>query len=300
MLKRELAPVRELQSSLAARRKSSLLQDLGLLVYLFSVLAAALTLAFCGEGRRVEYAILFALMGASALLAAYRFRYLAAGLTGLQILTFSVYTLFRALVQGEEVIFLDYAWAFLPLFSLLGMQIFVREMYEIEKTNEKLNAQMESVVLLDPLTGLYNLRAMYIDLQRQMAYCSRNKVPISLMIVRLRYRDELYSLLHKTHFDQMIQRAGALLSGSVRIEDRCYALDTQKGEFAVLLTCNKAGSDFVRKRVEAAFAQRDAFAGIVDSAIRVDLRIACVEYEEGITNAIEFKRKVDSELQYDV
>lgn len=299
MNKIEMAPVRALQENLAIRRSSSLIQDIGLLIYLFTLMAAALTISFSGD-HQTEYLVMFAVMGASALLAAYRFRYLSAGLTGLQILTFTIYTLFQSLVHSVSIRPPDYVWVFLPLFSLAGMQLFTHEMYKMEQTNEELNEQMESVVLLDSLTGLYNLRALYIDLQRQMAYCTRNKEPISLMVIRLRYSDELHTLLQQHHYKQLVQRLGELLSNTVRIEDRCYTVDPQTGEFAALLTCNKAGAAFVRKRIESACAQRDAFSGIVDNAIRVDLRIACVEYEEGISNAIEFKHKVDSELQYDV
>lgn len=299
MNKIEMAPVRALQENLATRRSSSLIQDIGLFVYLFALMAAALTISFSGD-RQTEYLVMFAAMGASTLLAAYRFRYLSAGLTGLQILTFTIYTIFQSLVHSVSIWPLDYVWVLLPLFSLAGMQLFTHEMCKMERTNEELHEQMESVVLLDALTGLYNLRALYIDLQRQMAYCSRNKVPICLMVIRLRYSDELHTLLRQRHYKQLVQRLGELLSNAVRIEDRCYTVDPQTGEFAVLLTCNKAGALLVRKRIESACAQRDAFSGIVDNAIRVDLRIACVEYDDGIGNAIEFKHKADSELQYDV
>lgn len=299
MSKMEMAPVREIQANLSSRRRSSLIQDIGLLLYLFTLLGAALLIAF-SEERRVTYIVLFAVMGAAALLAAYRFRYLSAGLTGLQMLAFTVYTLFRALVDNISIVWMDYVWVVLPLLSTAGMQLFSYEMQRMEQTNEKLNEQMESVVLLDALTGLYNLRALYIDLQRQMAYCSRNKTPICLMVIRLRYADELHTLLSHRHFEQLIQRMAELLSNSVRVEDRFYSVNTETGEFAVILTCNKAGSAFVQKRIESVCSEKDAFSGIIDKAIRVDLRIACVEYEEGISNAIDFKHKVDSELQYDV
>ena len=300
MNKTETVPVQDLQDSLAARQRSSLVQDLGLFLYLLSVMAAALVIVFGPEARRTEYVILFAVMGVSSLLAAYHFRYLATGLTGLQLLTFTVYTLFVSLTQGVTVIALDYLWIPLPLLSLAGMLLFSREMLKIEQTNALLKDQMESVVLLDSLTGLYNQRALYIDLQRQMAFSCRNANPISLMVVRLRYSDELHTMLRPSQFNQLVQRMAEILSDSVRVEDRCYITETQTGEFALLLTCGKAGSSYVRKRIEAACEEKNAFSGIIDKTIRVDLRIACVEYEEGISNAIEFKRKVDSELQYDV
>lgn len=294
-----MVPIRQMGSNLSQRRKSSLIQDLGLLIFLSAVGAAAVTIAFAGD-RQVAYLVMFALTGAQSLLAAYRFRYLAAGLTGLQVLTFAAYTLFRALTQGISVVWLDYVWLFVPLAANAGMQLFTGSIYRIERANELLGEQMESVVLLDSLTGLYNMRALYIDLERQMRFASRNQLPLSLMVIRLRHADELHGILNRRRFERLIQALGEILSGNVRLEDRCYSIDNQTGEFAILLTCNKAGAEFVRRRIETACAQKDAFAGIMDKAIRVDLRIACVEYEEGIPNAIEFKRKVDGELQYDV
>lgn len=293
-------PVQELQNNMAAQRRSGLIQDLGLFLYLLSTIGAALVIAFGPESRRTEYVILFAVMAAASLLAAYRFQALAVGLTGLLLLTFTVYTLFLSFAQGVAIVPMDYAWIPLSLLSLAGMLLFAHEMRRIEQTNTLLKKQMESVVLLDSLTGLYNQRALYIDLQRQMAFCYRNLNPISLMVVRLRYADELHSLLRSNQFSKLVQHLGEVLSESVRIEDRCYIVDAEAGEFAVILTCGKDDSALVRKRIETACSQKDAFSGIVDNSIRVDLRIACAEYEEGIANAIEFKHKVDSELQYDV
>ena len=298
-MSKSMVPIRQMNGNLSERRKSSLIQDLGLLLFLSAVGGAAATIAMAGD-RQATDLVMFALTGAGALLAAYRFRYLAAGLTGLQVLTFAAYTLFRSLTQGISVVWLDYVGLFLPLAANAGMQLFTGSIYRIERANELLGEQMESVVLLDSLTGLYNMRALYIDLERQMRFATRNQMPISLMVIRLRHAEELHAIVNRRRFERLIQTLGEVLSGCVRLEDRCYSIDNQAGEFAILLTCDKSGAELVRRRIENACAQKDAFAGIMDKAIRVDLRIACVQYEEGIPNAIEFKRKVDSELQYDV
>ena len=298
-MSKSMVPIRQMNGNLSERRKSSLIQDLGLLLFLSAVGGAAVTIAMAGD-RQATYLVMFALTGAGALLAAYRFRYLAAGLTGLQVLTFAAYTLFRSLTQGISVVWLDYVWLFLPLAANAGMQLFTGSIYRIERANELLGEQMESVVLLDSLTGLYNMRALYIDLERQMRFATRNQMPISLMVIRLRHAEELHAIVNRRRFERLIQTLGEIFSGCVRLEDRCYSIDNRTGEFAILLTCDKSGAELVRRRIENACAQKDAFAGIMDKAIRVDLRIACVQYEEGIPNAIEFKRKVDSELQYDV
>ncbi len=46
----------------------------------------------------------------------------------------------------------------------------------------------------------------------------------------------------------------------------------------------------------------ESFQGIVNSAIRVEVRIACLQYQEENhgSDLVDFKQKVESELQYDV
>ena len=70
----------------------------------------------------------------------------------------------------------------------------------------------------------------------------------------------------------------------------------------VILTCDQENSKFVRDRIRANLEKKDAFAGIVERAIRVEAKIACLEYDEEKygSDMILFKQKVENELQYDV
>ena len=72
-MSKSMVPIRQIYGNLSERRKSSLIQDLGLLLFLSTVGGAAATIAMAGD-RQVTYLVMFALTGAGALLAAYRFR----------------------------------------------------------------------------------------------------------------------------------------------------------------------------------------------------------------------------------
>jgi hypothetical protein len=109
------------------------------------------------------------------------------------------------------------------------------------------------------------------------------------------------SILSRSHFEILIQKMAELVVDAVRVEDRVYSLDNY-GALGIILTCDSPGSEFVKKRIKARLQEQEAFSGITDSAIQVQVKIAYLEYDANIygSDIITFKQKVESELQYDV
>ncbi len=181
------------------------------------------------------------------------------------------------------------------------MQLFVYGNKQTELENDVLREQVEELVLINPLTGLYNLRSLYIDMKKQIAYAERNQISLSLMIIKLRYEPELRNVLSRRSYEAVLQKTADIVVDAVRLEDRTYSIDNQ-GSVGVILTCDQAGSEFVKKRIKARIENPESFQGIVNSAIRVEVRIACLQYQEENhgSDLVDFKQKVESELQYDV
>ena len=80
-------------------------------------------------------------------------------------------------------------------------------------------------MLVDDVTELYNLRAMYRDAQMMTGYCVRNHLPISLMIIQMRYESELRGMLSHSRYIQLRKRLAELVMDSVRVEDKVYCID---------------------------------------------------------------------------
>ena len=131
-------------------------------------------------------------------------------------------------------------------------------------------------------------------------YCVRNHLPISLMIIQMRYESELRGMLSHSRYIQLRKRLAELVMDSVRVEDKVYCID-EHGTMAILLTSNEANSAYVRSRIIAAVTKEDAFDGILERGTHMDLRFACKEYDEHFgTDMMAFKKAVESELAYDV
>lgn len=284
-----------------AKNRRLLLQDLGLLVFLAGILAAALLVAFApNEAMRTESLLMFLVLSGAVVLAAYRFRYLAVALCAIQTCFYAAYRIYVGFVTGQTIALSCYGWLVLPLLTVGAMTVFMRSTYQAEAIAELLDKQLDEQVMTDHVTGLYNLKSLYIDLERQIAFSKRNNLCLSLMIMELRYKEELTSILSAAQFDSLRVALAELVEDNIRLEDRLYALD-EEGKMGIMCTCDRPGAQIMKRRIEEALEKTDAFRDILGRALRVEIRVGIFEYKEGLVeNAIDLKKKAENEMQYDV
>lgn len=277
-----------------------LAEDIGLLLFLCCIFVVGIIFVQAEDVEKTESLIMFLILFVPMIFAVFGIRYLAAVLAGFMTLAYAVYRIYRYFAYTEYFGWISYAWLFIPLLAVGALCAFVQGKTGLELENRRLKEDMEELVMIDPVTGLYNLRSMYNDLERQMAFCARNQTTISLMVIQIKYGQEFRSVLSKKGYDRLRQRMADLIENSLRIEDRIYSID-EEGKTAVILTCDLEGAKIVKKRLTNRLGERDAFENILDKPLKMELKTGIVEYEsETIKNAVEFLQRAESELQYDV
>lgn len=275
-------------------------QDIGLMIFLAGILGTSALLSRSTETDYMENLVMFLILCGEVILAAYKFRYIAIVLGGIQTCFFSIYKIYQGVLEGQHISGFSFAWLVLPMICILAMIWFTNVTYETEAMTEMLEKQIEEQILTDRVTGLYNLKSMYMDLERQMAFCKRNNLPLSLMIVELRYEQELRSILSVSQFEDLLRSYAEFLEDSIRLEDRIYAID-EKGGIGIICTCNKAGAEIMKKRITANLSDPEKFRDILGRGIRVEIKTGIFEYDkEVIANSIDLKKRAENELQYDV
>ena len=277
-----------------------LLQDLGMLLFLICLFVGTMIVALSPETLLTQNVLMLLALFLTTILVVFRAQYAAVVLTGFQILAFAAYKLFFYISEHTAIEKTAYLWIVLPLGLLAGLILFIHEFSATETANSVLHQQVDELTVVDPLTGLENLRSMYSNLSRTMALSNRSGAKVGLMLIKLRYLNELRSILTRRGFERLRQRLAEIVQNVLRLEDRVYSID-QDGSIGIICFCDADGSAAIRRRLLNAFGQRDAFDGITDKPIRVEVRIAYVQYDPSFgTDAIPFCRKVESELQYDV
>lgn len=278
-----------------------LFQDIGLVLLLACLFTGAITVSYTPRAMLFEAVIMLLGTFTALLFAGFKMFGISCVLAGLEVTIYTAYRLYLFLSYDTEIPLLSFVWIFLPIVTVAVMYLFVSGNHRLELENDILREQVEELVMVNPLTKLYNLRSLYYDLNVQKSYAERNKMPLSLMVIVLKYEAELASILSRQNYERVIQRLAQIVVDTVRVEDKTYSID-DKGSLAIIMTCDKTGSDIAIRRLKSRISEKDAFSGITDAAIKIDVKIASMEYdkEEYGDNMMLFKQRVENELQYDV
>lgn len=284
-----------------AKNRALLVQDMGLLAFLLGIVAAGMLVSFStSESLRMESMIMFLVMSGAVVLSAYQFRYLSIVLCMVQVCFYAAYRIYMAFVEGQSIELICYGWLIIPLLTVGAMTVFMQGTYRINAVAELLDKQLTEMVMTDKGTGLYNLKSMYLDIERQIALCKRNGLKLSLIIMELRDREELKNILNSAEFDTLRIALAEAVEDCIRIEDRLYALD-EEGKMGILCTGDGKDAEIVKRRILSAMKKSDTFQKVLGRALRIELRMGIYEYnEETVENSVDLKRKAENEMQYDV
>ena len=277
-----------------------LTEDLGMLVFLATIFFSVLIVCNSEKEFLIENNIMMLIMFFSIICTVFFNPTVGIIIAASVILTFTAYKLFNMYDYGIKITIHSYAWLILPILSVGSITLYKKGSEKIEIENSILKQQVEELVMVDPLTGLYNINSFYHDVLIQIQYTKRNNIPFTIMIVKLRYEQELKRVLSKTNYEVLLKRLARILEDVLRLEDKSYSLD-ENGEFGAILTCDGEGANIVKNRLRANIEKREAFDGITYKSIRISVQIAFIQYNVEMGNDIMgYKEKVESELQYDV
>lgn len=276
------------------------LEDVGISVLLIALFAATIVCALSDQYLFQENLVMTIITFVAVLLTAIRVVSIPVIICSLQTICYLAYKIYQVIGLDAKLPGLSYMWVAIPGLAVLGMSLFIKGVQRLQRDNNVLSKQVEDLIMIDPLTGFYNLRSMYMDIQTQISYSERNNTSISLMIIRPRYRKELKDVLKKAQYEKVIVSLSKIIYDTVRLEDKVYSLDGD-GTVGVLLTCDRQGSKLVEKRIRNNIEKSEAFNTIAEKPIRMEIQLGYLEYKKEYNrDAIQFKSLVEEEVAYDL
>ncbi len=281
--------------------RSAVLRDLGIAILLLWAYSQALVMTFAEKSALEGYLFMIFVMDAAVLIGFAGRMSICTVLSSMLTCAWVSYKLYAFYAGGEMILPMDYVIIPLPLIGMAAAALYQRGLKSIDSENIMLRQQVEDLVLVDEVTGLYNQRALYRDLRSLVRYGERNHMPISLMIVQPRYEAELRRMLPQKKYLKLRQEMAAIITDGVRVEDKTYCIDDYC-TIAIVLTTDEDGSHFVQNRLKAALQKDGAFGEVLDRGTKLDVRFACKEFnrERFGDDMIAFKSATESELVYDV
>ncbi|MCR4807394.1 MAG: GGDEF domain-containing protein [Lachnospiraceae bacterium] len=271
--------------------------DLGTILVFCAFAIASIVTSSCGRELYKENITMVAVAFTVAILAAFRVINAAMILAALQTVIF-IGLKIASIASGTLEYKISFGWVAVPGLLVLGYTFINRAKREANLAQEIMNEQINELIMTDPVTGLYNLRSMYMDIQTQISYAERNNKQICLMILMPKYVDEMKAVLKPKEFKEVVIRLSKAVCDTVRLEDRVYSIDSEGG-FGIILTCDREGARLVEDRLSERLSDADMYSDIVaGNEIRVEMQLGCVQYDEKLErDAIKFKDQTQAALK---
>lgn len=285
------------QKAKKSKYSGKAMYDMGTILIFCAFVIASIVMANCGQELYKENLVMVAVTFTAAILAAYRVINAAMILAAIQTVIY-IGVKIASLVSDGDVNKVSFGWIVVPGMLVIGYTLVNKAKVEQERSQEVMSEQIEELVMIDPVTGLYNLRSMYMDIQTQISYAERNNKQICLMILKPKYVDEMRTALKPKELEEVVVRLSKVVCDTVRLEDRVYAIDSE-GTFGIILTCDLAGSRLVEERLTNKLRDKGLFAGIVtNNELRVEMQLGCVQYDENLKrDAIRFRQMAQNAVR---
>ena len=184
----------------------------------------------------------------------------------------------------------------LYLMAALGMQVMTFEdmTLELRGANRRLEAaqaELQQMVMTDPLTGCRNRRFFDQIIGRELKRHRRGVIPMALLFVDIdRFKAINDGLGHETG-DRILQQVASFLARNVRGAD--YVFRWGGDEFLLILSCTE---EQARRRAETV---RAAFLGSEEAArlpSGVGLSIGCVEVPLETDDVLQYVKRADERM----
>jgi len=154
--------------------------------------------------------------------------------------------------------------------------------------------------VMDPVTGLENMRAMVNSLKRYMALSERNGTSMGLMMVRLRYADEIRKVLTRQQFADLRHVLASSVQNALRLEDRVFTVD-DNASLGIILFSQESGAPIVKNRILTVVQKEDMLPTVEGQVLNVEVSVVYRQYDASFgKDALRFISEVEKEFAYEV
>lgn len=194
----------------------------------------------------------------------------------------------------------DAVWLFLPGFYCLTIYFVTDRLREIQDENVYLKKEMVRLSTLDTDTQLRTLNMFDADFTSLEKLPADYQVPLSLLVVRIRYWDTVKGLMNNLQIQKILQEVTKVLNNSFPDENFKYIIDRSNPTWGVMAFLPEAQMRLLEINLKEQFNQNVALVSELAN-LNIDLVVATSKYDAAETpNATDFLADGIRELQYDV
>lgn len=207
--------------------------------------------------------------------------------------------LYFALSGNTKIEVSTYFWAIFIIISVLITSNLSSLIFSIQEELTELKKRNNNLVMIDHETGLRNSRALMNELPIYISMTKRRKdVPITLMVVNIKYSGKIKSIIGEEKYKKIIAFAANRISSLLRDEDRKYIINDST--FTYILLSPEDGARIVMKRLKEEINKIALDENSLLGGLNLEIQVGYKTWSEDIKDPIDFLRRAEAEVEYDV
>lgn len=214
---------------------------------------------------------------------------------------YGTFTLYQTIVQGEAVGSQSYFWLIMtPLFTVSTWMLTLANK-QLQGENDRLQKTNATLATMDENTNLRNSRSFHKDANVFMALSTRYQIPLTLLVINIRYWDEIRRLISEEQMTEAIYDVSKLSQTSIRTNDSLYMLDKDNLTWGMMLFTDREGANVVIERLKKKIITFNTVEFADKYKIDLNLKVGALEYQpEAIQTSLDFIVQARKQLEYDV
>ncbi len=214
---------------------------------------------------------------------------------------YGTFTLYQTVVAGDVIGTQNYFWLVMtPAFTFVTWMLTLAQK-QLQTKNDLLEKTNASLATMDENTNLKNSRSFQKDATVFMALSVRYKIPLTLMVVNVKYWDELKRMISEEKMTEAMYDLSKLNETSIRTNDSLYMLSNENPTWGMLLFTDRMGANLVIDRLMQNVVEFNQVEFADKYKIELNLRMGAMEYDpEKIATPLDFIVQARKQLEYDV
>lgn len=219
--------------------------------------------------------------------------------TSVTVFIYASYIFYMNLVKGVSIDIISYLWIIsIPIVTLTTGKL-QSSINIIQEKNRKLKDDYENLVTIDEATGLGNVKLFYKALEKEISKSLRHKSKCTLMLIKLPYYKEIKDIIGVEGTNVLKRSVRDVIISSVRNEDEIYTIGHDT--LAIIMPSTEVeGAKIVKNRIKDKITDINLKIKEKKDGVSIDTKIAILEHDDSIKDAVDFKIRAEEELQYDV
>ena len=155
-------------------KEKNLLSYVGIGMLLLAFILAALITGITGSEGLVENIIMTILLAVATVITIAGYLTIAIIVAAAATVVYAGLKVYTVFALSKPLTPITLLWVILPAMAVVGISLYIKRYNPMTLENALLKKQIAELVMIDPITGFYNLRSLFMDIQTQISYAERN------------------------------------------------------------------------------------------------------------------------------